>query len=165
MLAFQPVQGVERQPDLRVRSYGGGDRGAVFRLLSFLPELYPRSFDWLEQRLDEVERKRAYCELAIYHADIVGILIETPKGVRRSKISTFFVRSHACKRGAGSLLFQSSLMRWQADGVDNVYVTVAACRQKVISPFLRSKGFLETDGLINRYGPGRDEFIYTLKLN
>ena len=86
-----------------IRHYRPEDRGRVFHLLSFLPKLYPGSFDWLDRRLIEVERERAFCNLAIVHSNIAGILIETPKGVRTSKISTFFVGNPACRQGVGTL--------------------------------------------------------------
>lgn len=150
---------------ISIRHYGPDDRDQVFRLLSFLPDLYPGSFDWLDRRLTEVEREHAFCSLAIIRSSIAGILIETPKGVRTSKISTFFVGDQACRRGLGSLLFRSSVARWQAAGVDNVYVTVAGSRNHHLAPFLESRGFAESEHLLDRYGAGRDEIVYTLKLN
>jgi len=152
-------------PDIGVRSYTRRDRDQVFGLLSFLPRLYPRSFDWLERKLIDVDNQRAFCNLALVRSSIAGILLETPKGVRSSKISTFFVSHHACGRGLGSLLFQNSCARWQANGIDNVYVTVAASRRQHLLPFLHIKNFVETQNLPDRYGPGRDEYVYGLKLN
>ncbi len=152
------------QSHIGIRHYMPRDRDYVFHLLSFLPKLYPGSFDWLDRRLDEVEQQHALCRLALVHSTVAGILIETPKGVRTSKISTFFVGNQICRRGVGSLLFRSSLARWHTAGIDNVYVTVAGSRQKLLDPFLQSRGFVESAHLPDRYGAGRDELIYSLKL-
>ena len=152
-------------PEMRVRNYKNSDRSHVFRLLSFLPALYPRSFDWLERRLADIERKRAYCSIALVDEHVAGILIDTPKGLRTSKISTLFVSEEVCGHGVGSLLLQASARRWYDQSVDGIYVTVAGSKQQCIAPFLRSNGFSEAANLPNRYGPGRDELVYSLKLN
>ena len=105
MLDFDSTYRIEMlRSRIGIRNYRFGDRDHVFRLLSFLPKLYPRSFDWLERRLNEVEREHAFCSVAIAHSTIAGVLIETPKGIRTSKISTFFVGNQACKRGLGILI-------------------------------------------------------------
>jgi hypothetical protein len=152
-------------PTINTRSYTSGDRDSVFRLLSFLPNLYPRSFEWLERRLADVEKNRAFCTLAFFQTAIAGVLIDTPKGARTSKISTFYTSNRLCGRGVGSLLFWSSTNRWHAHGVDDVYITVASSRRESIAPFLYSKGFVESANLPERYGLGRDELVYTLHLN
>ena len=153
------------QPSISIRNYRAEDRDRVFRLLSFLPDLYPQSFDWLERRLVDVERKRAHCTIGFLNSRIAGILIDTPKGVRTSKISTFFVRKQASRNGLGTLLFEASAKRWYAHDVDGAYVTVASLKRHSIDAFLRSNGFTESANLPDRYGPGRSEIIYSLKLN
>jgi GNAT superfamily N-acetyltransferase len=153
------------RPNILIRSYRTEDRDGVFGLLSFLPDLYPQSFDWLERRLADIERKHAYCTIALINYRIAGILIDTPKGVRTSKISTLFVREQACRIGLGSRLFEASARRWYADGVDSIYITVASLKQQRIDAFLRSNVFIQSANLPDRYGPGRNEFVYSLKLN
>jgi GNAT superfamily N-acetyltransferase len=166
MAELHPSASTEKfRPSISIRSYRAEDRDRVFRLLSFLPDLYPRSFDWLERRLADVERKHAHCTLAFLDCHIAGILIDTPKGVRTSKISTFFVREQANRNGVGTRLFQAGARRWCAQGVDDVYVTVASLKRHRIDVFLRSNGFIESENLPDRYGPGRDELIYSLTLN
>jgi N-acetylglutamate synthase-like GNAT family acetyltransferase len=137
----------------------------VFDLLSFLPDLYPQSFDWLERRLTDIERKHAYCTIALINHRISGILIDTPKGIRTAKISTLFVRDQACRSGLGSRLFEASARRWYAADVDSVYITVAGLKQRRIDAFLRSNQFVQSANLPDRYGPGRNEIVYSLKLN
>lgn len=166
MRTYQPLDNVETlRPNLSIRDYRTEDRSYVFHLLSFLPDLYPRSFDWLERRLTDVERKRAHCTIALANYRIAGILIDTPKGIRTSKISTLFVSEQASRNGLGSLLFEASARRWYTQGVDGVYVTVASQKQQCIDAFLRTNGFVESAKLPDRYGPGRNEIIYSLKLN
>lgn len=74
-----------------VRPFAREDRDAVMHLLSFLPKLYPDGYNWLERRLDEVERRQAFCSVAGVDEILGGILIETSKGRRASKISTLYV--------------------------------------------------------------------------
>jgi hypothetical protein len=50
-------------------------------------------------------------------------------------------------------------------GPDSIYITVASLKQQRIDAFLRSNGFTQSANLPDRYGPGRDEFVYSLKLN
>jgi hypothetical protein len=166
MRTHQLLNDVETlRPNVSIRDYRAEDRHCVFRLLSFLPDLYPRSFDWLERRLADVERKHAHCTIALVNYRIAGILIDTPKGLRTSKISTLFVNEKTSRNGLGSLLFEASARRWYAHGVDGVYVTVAGQKQQRIDAFLRTNGFVESANLPDRYGPGRNEFVYSLKLN
>jgi hypothetical protein len=166
MLALQLSNSTKTfQSGASIRRYRAGDRELVFRLLSFLPDLYPKSFDWLERRLWDVERKHAHCSIAVVNRSISGILIDTPKGIRASKISTLFVSEQACRNGLGSLLLKESKRRWHARGIDSVYVTVAVQRQQCLDAFLRTNGFIESANLTDRYGPGRSELVYSLKLN
>jgi hypothetical protein len=124
MAELQASDHVERfRPSISIRNYKTEDRNDVFRLLSFLPDLYPQSFDWLERRLVDIERKHAHCAVALVNYRIAGILIDTPKGVRTSKISTLFVREQQCRSGLGSRLIEASARRWYADGVDDIYIT------------------------------------------
>jgi GNAT superfamily N-acetyltransferase len=166
MPALQLSNGIETfQSGASIRKYRTDDRELVFRLLSFLPDLYPQSFDWLERRLWDVERRHAHCSIAVIDHRISGILIDTPKGIRTSKISTLFVSEQACRNGLGSLLLNASTKRWHMRGIDSVYVTVAIQRQHSIDAFLRTNGFTESANLPDRYGPDRSELVYSLKLN
>jgi GNAT superfamily N-acetyltransferase len=166
MPAFQTATNSETfRPRVSIRHYRAEDRDHVFHLLSFLPDLYPRSFDWLERRLIDVERKQAYCMIGFLNCSVAGILIDTPKGIRTSKISTFFVKEQAHRKGLGTLLLEASARRWRIRGVDDVYVTVASQKRRSIDAFLRSNGFLKTAELCERYGPNRSELVYSLKLN
>jgi len=152
-------------PNILVRDYEGDDRKRVFSLLSFLPDLYPGSFNWLERRLADVERGRAYCTIALVDHRVAGVLIDIPKGGRTSKICTLYVQKEVSGSGLGTRLLKTSANRWYANGVDSVYVTVASLRQRTIDAFLKSNAFIESARLQDRYGPNRDEFIYSLKLN
>lgn len=166
MTTVEPIGHIKAvQFGANVRDYGLRDRDAVLSLLSFLPRLYPSGLDWLERRLTQIEQRRSHCTLAVVHSRIAGILIDTPKGLRSSKISTFFVTRQDEGRGIGSCLFEASARRWHAVGVDNIHVTVASCRRQKIVPFLLTKGFTESAIIAERYGPNRDEIVYSLKLN
>jgi GNAT superfamily N-acetyltransferase len=148
-----------------VRSYNGRDREGVFRLLAFLPDLYPGGTDWLDRRLAEVERGRAYCNVAVANMGIAGILIDVPKGKRTSKICTLYVHRTVSGNGLGSRLLTASTTRWYSAGVDKAYVTVAGSRREMTEAFLVSSGFAQIAKLSDRYGPNRDELVYSLSLD
>lgn len=148
-----------------VRDYENRDREQIFGLLAFLPLLYPNSFEWLERRLEDVQRRRAYCTIARAPTYIAGILIETPKGRRTTKISTLYVRKEVWGLGLGAHLLNRSRDRWHNAGIERAFVTVAGNRRATIDAFLASKGFDETARLPDRYGPGRDESIYSIQID
>lgn len=147
-----------------IREYRRDDRKGVFHLLRFLPQLYPRSFDWLDGRLTNVEQGRASCLLAIVNHRFTGILIDTPKGRRTSKISTFFVENKNSGKGVGANLFNKCALSWKFKGIDNVYVTVPNVRRSQIEPFLQLNGFEKMAQIPDRYGPGRTEIVYASKI-
>jgi GNAT superfamily N-acetyltransferase len=146
--------------DLQIRGYLPADRAAVTQLLGFLPTLYPEGQQWLQRKLDEVEQRGASCVLAISGPAVGGILIDSPKGRRARKISTLFIAKTFENKGLGSRLFSNREARWLRAGIDQVHITVAACRLSTIEPFLIRKGFRLAATLPERYGPCRDEIVY-----
>ena len=60
-------------------------------MLREIPLLYPGGKQWLGKRLDDVVEGHASCTLAVTESDLAGLTIETPKGKRRTKLSTIYV--------------------------------------------------------------------------
>lgn len=150
---------------LHTRSFTPGDRSAVVGLLKILPTLYPGGRQWLECRLDEVERGRASCLLGYYGQHLGGVLIDVAKGRRLQKISTLFVSDLCARKGLATLLYSTREMHWLNAGVDKVHITVASLRLDAIEPFLLRKRFELKETMPDRYGPLRDEAVFSATLN
>jgi ribosomal protein S18 acetylase RimI-like enzyme len=144
------------------RSWQQGNRGSIFDLLRFLPSYYPGADDWLERRLNEVERGQAACTIGGVGRTIGGVLIETPKGKRTAKISTLYVRSNFAGYGLGSRLLHRHRQKWIRDGIDCAYVTVASERMPAISGFLEAHSFNLTRRIWSRYRPNVAEYVFSL---
>lgn len=142
-----------------------GDRRSIFNLLSFLPSLYPGASQWLDRRLDDVERGRAACTIGGFGNVVSGILIESPKGRRHTKISTFFVRSAVAGSGLGSKILGRHECEWSANGIDRAHITVAAERIGAIGGFLLMKGFVPTVRIADRYRHDSVETVFALDVH
>jgi GNAT superfamily N-acetyltransferase len=151
----------EVQSNVTLRHYQSRDRSQVLRLLSFLPELYPDGFAWLDRRLTGVVDGKARCTLAVKGEEILGITIETPKGHRSVKLSTIFVHPRFRGMGVGTLLMQGCSERWQRDSILHCHVTadhrVADSLEKVLRHFSFEKIAVVND----RYGEGRHEVVFS----
>jgi N-acetylglutamate synthase-like GNAT family acetyltransferase len=152
-------------PGTAVRDYTRPDRRSLIELLQIIPSLYPRGREWLENRLDEVELGRASCAIAFRNGAIGGALIDVSKGRRTRKISTLFVSDQYSGQGMGSNLFENYRMRWLKAGIEKFYVTVASERVNKIEPFLLTRNFELVAIEKNRYGPERDEMVYSATLS
>jgi len=148
-----------------VRDYRRDDRAALLRLLTIVPRLYPNGVEWLLRRLDDVESRKASCTLVCKNEKIGGVLIDTDKGLRSKKISTLFVADNLANQGLGSLLFSSCKMRWLRSGIEKLHITVAGQRRPNIEKFLVARNFQPIAFEPGRYGPMRDEIVYSMTLN
>ena len=146
---------------LRLLPYAEDDENAVFRLLSFLPSLYPNGHEWLRKRLGDVLNGTATCILAKYDSHLVGITIEKPKSQKRLKLCTIFVMPAFRQLGVGMVLLSERQLSWKLSGYDEVYVTGAMELKHTLSPFFGRFGFNLVAIEKNRYGKRRDEIVFS----
>jgi hypothetical protein len=123
--------------------------------------MYPSGHSWLERRLDDVERNEALCSLAGLGDCLGGILIETPKGRRASKISTLYVHEALSGFGLGASLFARHRQRWLELGIDRVHITVPSIKVSQMEGFLLRRRFQFVTSLSERYGPDRSEMVFS----
>lgn len=141
------------------------DCSSIRRLLHFLPDLYPGADEWLERRLSDVGMGKAYCSVAGVERTLGGILIETPKGRRAAKVSTFYVHPRICCFGLGSLLFARHEDRWLRCGIDDVHITVPQERLNPLSAFLIRRGFTPAAKILEKYRRGSFETVLTASVH
>ncbi|MDE3137114.1 MAG: GNAT family N-acetyltransferase [Acidobacteriota bacterium] len=143
-----------------MRPYRSRDREAVFRLLSFLPSLYPKGAEWLDGRLEDVLRGRARCTLAFADVRLAGVTIETPKGKYTTKLSTIWVAPEHRASGIGTALLDACRRGWERSGVRSAYVTADVRAGQALWPVLKGLSFRPTNVEKDRYGEGRDETVF-----
>jgi ribosomal protein S18 acetylase RimI-like enzyme len=139
--------------------YNASYHRAAFDLLRELPSLYPGGAQWLETRLQDVLSGKAECTVAKAADRAVGILIGTPKGKRRIKLSTLYVHPHYRRQHVATKLLDLSWARWMQQGIDQVNVTVRHTRLDSLARTLTPYGFEVVRIEKNRYGEGEDEAI------
>jgi ribosomal protein S18 acetylase RimI-like enzyme len=153
-------QGRVARGALRLRPYEPADAGRVVQLVAdVLERLYPTGGEWLERKQRSFEREGARCTLAEVGSTLLGLTIESVKGLGRCKLSTIWVNEPARGRGIGTALLDSCLVGWRRELLNEAYVTVSLQVVGVVALLLVPKGFqlraLERD----RYGAGRDEVV------
>lgn len=144
-----------------VRPYRREDHFGVVAMLSTLPLLYPGGDRWLLGRLRDVEAGHAAATVACDSANPVGIVIETPKGVGKVKLSTLWVDPGHRRHGLATLLLEGRMAAWEATAVAEVYCTVAVGHGATALARLIANGFVVVGIEPKRYGPDRDEMILT----
>jgi hypothetical protein len=150
-------------PAISLRPFCRRDRADVFRLLSGLPLLYPKSEVWLDKRLDDVLSGKAKCTLAELGTTPVGLTIETPKGGQKLKLCTIFVDPKFRNMQIGTLLVRDCLKHWIRNEVTQAHVTVDAGKSQYLVPFFSRFAFDLICTEHNRYGTDRDEHILVWK--
>ena len=154
--AVKTTRGIE----FGIRPYSQSDHGAVLKLLSILPLLYPEGDLWLESRLQDASRGKARCMIADTRRwGPVGITIETPKGPRKVKLSTIFVSPRFRELGIGTALLQRCREHWRSKKLRNVYVTADTNSASELLPLISRYGFKLIATEFNRYGPDRHEMV------
>lgn len=143
-----------------VRPFNCTDAPGVRRLLQDLPLLYQDGARWLHRRLGEMCEGGASGTVATYGGIIVGVIIETPKTSRRSKLSTIYVRSGFRRCGVGRAMLTASLAELARRGTTDVHLTVATSVEHSLLPLLGGLHFNRVAIERNRYGKGRHEAIY-----
>lgn len=137
------------------------DLPRVQSLLAVLPDLYPQGRIWLDRRLDDVLGGRARCTLIEVDNVVAGVAIETPKAFDRLKLSTFLIADEYRNAGVGGCLIRFLHGRWVRDSVGQVHVTVAEHRHDQVRRAFAPVGFLTVAHEVDRYGPGRNEYVMT----
>lgn len=132
----------------------------LFVLLNDFPSNYPRFYEWLDKRIDQIENGQSSCEAVIWKSSLVGVLIDTPKGMYARKVCTLFVHPSFRRFGAGSILMRRAQARWHAESISDVHITVPDSKDRNLRPFLIGNGFRQLAIARSRYREGRDEFIY-----
>ncbi len=148
------------RPRLVMRPYGRVDYGMVRRLLKILPTLYPGGSTWLDLRLDEAASGAARCTLALAEGRLAAIAIEKDKGIRRVKLSTFYVTRNWRRLGIGRVLLKEVVERWAHREIEHGYVTVRDSRSSGLAPLLHSYGFSCASTEKGRYGIDCNELVF-----
>lgn len=135
-------------------------------LASPIGRLYPGGQAWLAARLCDVAQGRAAAYVCADQAadsatELCGAVILSPKGYGRMKLSTIYVRPDDRRRGIGTELMRAALLYTDRAGAHEMWITVAHHLAHEISPLLHHNGFSQTALVLDRYGPGRHEAIFT----
>lgn len=77
------------------------------------------------------------------------------------KLSTVYVHPNHRSQGVGSELVRAALSHADRTGIEEIWVTVAHHLAPELLPLLCRNGFIQTAIELDRYGPGRDEAIFT----
>jgi ribosomal protein S18 acetylase RimI-like enzyme len=146
---------------VRLRSYEAADARRVKQVAEVLERLYPTGGEWLDRKLraHESDPSNVRCTLAEVGSTLLGLTIETVKGLGRTKLSTIWVNEAVRRRGIGTRLIDSCLANWRRELLRETYVTASIQVVEVVALLLVPAGFhlraLEPD----RYGDGRDEVV------
>jgi hypothetical protein len=144
---------------LSIRPFYSRDWRSVQSLLCFLPTLYPSAYTWLDGRLTDVINGKATCTVLTHSNTVLGITIETPKGLRRVKLSTIYVHPSVRGKYWGTRLLLTSIRNWVANGIDESVVTVDSSRYHSLESVLSKNGFQSVTSLQDRYRPDQREII------
>lgn len=128
-------------------------------LAAALHPWYPGSERWLERRLEEclVHRAGAHAHVAVDEGGVCATAIVAPKttGV---KISCIWVREDRRHHGIGKALLGRAVAPYPDR---RIYATTPATIGSGVGAALETTGLRRTAVAPERYGPGRDEVVYT----
>jgi GNAT superfamily N-acetyltransferase len=142
-----------------IRPYRSTDCAFVWSQLSFLPDLYPNSRQWLTRRLRDVEFGKARCTIVSIFGSVAGIAIEVDKGPKMAKLCTFYVPAKWRSRGVGSALLSHCSENWLRAGKEYVYVTADEKAHQLLKGVFDRGGFRTVASLPGRYAPDRTEVV------
>lgn len=165
MVASPIVSGLRPEPTrcsgLLLRPYGERDWVLVMkRLAPLLATSYPGGDQWLSRRLMDVEAGRARAQLVTLRGNLGGIAIETPKAGSCVKLSTLWLAAPLRGRGLGHELLETCTSRWRATGVPSAWITASGAAVEGVGALVTQHGFQLTARERNRYGVGRDEWVF-----
>lgn len=149
-------------PRLPLRAYGREDDWLLVmqHLAPLLARAYPGGAQWLSRRLDDVEEGRARAQLVEIRGHLSGVAIETPKPCNRIKLSTLWLAPALRGRGLGHELLHACTSRWRADGVPLAWITANSTAVQAVGALVTRHGFDLTACERDRYGAGRDEWVF-----
>ena len=142
-----------------IRSVAASDRAPVMGALASVPRLYPDGGAWLDRRFDDAVLGRSRLLIAAQHGTLAGLMLETPKGAHRRKLSTLFVHPMYRQQGIAMQFLHLAFSAWLREGVHEAWVTAPA-HDRATGAFLQHHGFSALTTLPDRYGPGRDETVF-----
>ena len=128
-----------------------------------IERLYPGGVEWLDRKLHTQARDptSVRCTLAEAGSTLLGLTIETVKGMGLTKLSTIWVNDSVRGRGIGTKLIDACVANWMRERRSETYVTVSLQLVEVVARLLVPAGFFLRAVEPNRYGRGRDEVILT----
>lgn len=138
-------------------------RRSVVDLLDFLPALYPDGAEWLERRLDDVERGDAWCSLLQDGGEIVGVALGVLKSNLQFKICTLYVRPESRHQGGGASLVWEMRRIALMCGAQGSYITAAHTVSEDLWRTLEPAGFCPQVTQLDRYGVGRHETVFSAR--
>lgn len=138
-----------------------GNYESIIDSLSFLPDLYPGADAWLSRKLAHIDRGDARCRLVTCDESLAGLTIETFKDPGVVKLSTIFVEPSCRNAGVATTLLRACVSAWHAESVRRAYVTVPTYSLDALAPVLLRNDFRVACVVAGRYGPDRDEAIFT----
>ena len=145
---------------LRLRSYQAVDAGRVVQLVAdALERLYPTGGEWLDRKLRSLDGGGVRCTLAEVGCTLLGLTIETVKGLGRRKLSTIWVNEAVRGKGIGTALIDSCLANWRRELLKEAYVTASLQVVEAVALLLVPAGFQFRALELDRYGIGRDEVV------
>ncbi len=144
------------------RSYGrDGDWEMTMRGASaVIRASYPDGDLWLSRRLDDVEDGNGHAQIIAGGHQLQGLLIETPKPHGCIKLSTLWISPELRRTGLGTKILEARTASWVASGAPRVWITASAIARTQLEPLLSAHGFTLIACETDRYGRGRDEFVY-----
>lgn len=130
------------------------------RLAPILANAYPGGAAWLENRLLDVGSGDARARVVIADGALGGIAIETPKVDGQMKLSTVWLAPELRNKGMGSELLGACIADWRAEGISRAWITSCATTLPAIEALVAQHGFTFTAREVDRYGAGRDEWVF-----
>jgi len=155
----QPLSVETRLP---LRPYGRENDWLLImqHLAPLLASSYPGGAQWLSRRLDDIGEGRARAQLVEVSGQLRGVAIETPKASNQIKLSTLWLAPSLRGCGFGHELLQACTSRWRADGVPLAWITASSTALKAVGGLVTQHGFDLTACERDRYGIGRDEWVF-----
>lgn len=133
-------------------------------LLDFLPILYPGGDSWLNKVNRELINSEADAFEIRLGGQLLAVAFGKPKPNNRYKLRTIFVSPAWRRHGFGKELMSAAFDAAQAAGANEIYVTAAESVRTEFGKFAISHGFAHVATLIERYGGGRNEDVYSCPL-
>lgn len=148
----------------RVERYRSVDLAPLMRTVGVVvEELYPQGAKKLVSRLDET--LWGYADAHVMRTPKgtpIALAAEVSKGLRRVKLSTFWIHPLYRGRGLGRALLRHRMEDWQRGGVTSIFVTVREQHASELERLFIPQGFVRVATVPHLYGEGKSEVILDL---